>query len=252
MDNYEYCVQFILHVRERERGGDVSVLDYGCGEGQIVARLRELNISAFGCDVFYKGGDASRSVPARMLGDVIRHMDGDTIPFPSDSFDVIINNQVMEHVQDLDSVLREIHRVLKPGGRILSLFPHRGVWREGHCGIPFLHWFRKGNHSRVYYAAFLRALGLGYFKAGKGVHQWSIDFCDWLDKWTWYRSYSEIHSAFEKYFVQIEHIEDHWLEQRLQDKVFLVLWLPRGAKQLLVRKLAGLVFICIKPETSPS
>ena len=36
-------------------------------------------------------------------------------------------------------VLAKISRVLKPGGMVLSLFPDKGVWREGHCGIPFLH-----------------------------------------------------------------------------------------------------------------
>lgn len=252
MDNYDYCAQFALDIWEREERRNLSVLDYGCGAGQIVARLRELNIEAFGCDVFYEGGDASRSIPAGMLGDVIRHIDRGTIPYPSESFDIVINNQVMEHVEDLDSVLGEIDRVLKPGGRVLSLFPHRSVWREGHCGIPFLHWFPKGSHPRVYYAAFLRVLGLGYFKAGKWIYQWSTDFCDWLDRWTWYRSHNEIRSAFEKYFVQIEHIEDHWLERRLHDKAFFVLWLPRGARQSFVRKMAGLVFTCRKPKASAS
>jgi SAM-dependent methyltransferase len=249
LDNYEYCVQFGVEIQKGvER--NISVLDYGCGQGQIVARLRELEVEAFGCDVFYKGGDASPSVPSGMLGNVIRHVDRGTIPFPSESFDVVINNQVMEHVEDLDPVLREIHRVLRPGGKVLSLFPHRSVWREGHCGIPFLHWFPKGSRPRVYYAMSLRAMGLGYFKAGKGIHQWSADFCDWLDKWTWYRGYKEIRSAFQKYFIETQHIEDHWLEQRLQDRAFVVMWLPRSAKQIFVRTMAGLVFICSKPEVS--
>jgi len=44
------------------------------------------------------------------------------------------HQQVLEHATDLDVVVHEIARVLKPGGSCLSLFPDKGVWREGHCG----------------------------------------------------------------------------------------------------------------------
>ena len=41
------------------------------------------------------------------------------LDFPDASFDLVVNNMVFEHVEDLDAVLAEIQRVLKPGGRIL-------------------------------------------------------------------------------------------------------------------------------------
>jgi len=94
----------------------------------------------------------------------------------------VIDNQVMEHVRDLDGVLGEIQRVLKPGGMVLNLFPDRSVWREGHCGIPFLHRFGKKSRLRVRYAAACRGLGLGYHKGEKSVMGWSEDFCRWLDE----------------------------------------------------------------------
>ncbi|TFG92627.1 MAG: class I SAM-dependent methyltransferase [Syntrophobacterales bacterium] len=173
MDNYQFCAQWIL---QQPSYSGARVLDYGCGVGQIVKQLRAAHIDAFGCDTFYEGGDYSRFIEDGLLGDVIMRMEGDRIPFGNECFDFIINNQVLEHVQDLDQVLVEMDRVLKSGGRILSLFPDRSVWREGHCGIPFLHWFPKGSKLRVYYAAAIRALGFGYHKEGKGVMQWSRDF----------------------------------------------------------------------------
>jgi 2-polyprenyl-3-methyl-5-hydroxy-6-metoxy-1,4-benzoquinol methylase len=42
---------------------------------------------------------------------------------------------VLEHVEDFDVVLRAMNRVLKPGGMVLSIFPDRSVWRQGHAGI---------------------------------------------------------------------------------------------------------------------
>jgi SAM-dependent methyltransferase len=248
MNNYEFCVQW---VSDQECGSNIRVLDYGCGAGEIVKKLRHRGINAFGCDVFYEGGDYSSSVDAALLGSVIRKIEGATIPFDVNSFDFVINNQVMEHVKDIDGVLCEIQRVLKPGGAILSLFPDKGVWREGHCGIAFLHWFPKCSHPRVYYAAACRALGFGYYKEDKSIMRWSRDFCKWLDNWTCYRTRQQINESYGKYFRDIKHIEDYWLRLRLGQRQTLINWLPASAQRLAVRKLAGLVFVAhasVAPE----
>jgi SAM-dependent methyltransferase len=140
-----------------------KVLDFGCGAGQIVKLLRNTGISAFGCDVFYGGG--ADPIPDELSGFIFK-MHGNVIPFPSCTFDVVVNNQVMEHVQDIEAALFEIHRVLKPGGTLLNLFPDKSIWREGHCGVPFLHWFPKRSTLRIYYALFWRSIGFGNFTEG--------------------------------------------------------------------------------------
>ena len=94
---------------------------------------------------------------------------------------------MFEHVPDMDRVLSEIRRVMKPEGALLNLFPSREVWREGRCGIPFLHRFPKHSRARISYAAALRSLGLGDITDGKSVMQWSRDFCRWLDDCTYCR-----------------------------------------------------------------
>ena len=245
MNNYEFCAQWVF---DQKKDNDVRVLDYGCGGGEIVTELRKRGVSAFGCDVFYEGGDYSENVDPALLGSAIKTMEEeDTIPFASASFDFVVNNQVMEHVEDLDGVLREIQRVLKPGGVVLSLFPDKRVWREGHCGIPFLHWFPKSSRFRVYYAAALRALGFGYHKENKSIMRWSREFCEWLDEWTHYRPSKEIHSTYDKYFCELQHIEDHWLQQRFSARKIVTDWLPPFAQKLAVRKLGCWVFFARKP-----
>lgn len=244
MNNSEFCTRWVL---EAGRGGDLRVLDYGCGAGELVSRLREQGAAAFGCDIFYEGGDSSALVDPTLFGTVIRKMEGNSIPFDDDSFDVVINVQVMEHVEDLDTVLSEIHRVLKPGGAVLSLFPDTHTWREGHCGVPFLHWFQKRSRARVYYGAAFHLAGLGHFRENKSAVQWSSDFCRWLDDWTHYRSRNEIRSTYAKYFTGIHHLEDHWLKQRLGGRQPLALRMPGWVQRLLVTKLAGLVFLARKP-----
>jgi len=247
MNNYEFCAQWIV---DRKTEGNMRVLDYGCGAGEIVKELRRRDVDGFGCDVFYEGGDSSKDIDPVLLGSVIKRMEGKdcAIPFDSASFDFVINNQVMEHVEDLDGVLAEIERVLKPGGMVLSLFPDRSVWREGHCGIPFLHWFPKSTHPRVYYAITLRILGLGYHKGNKSAMRWSQDFCEWLDRWTYYRTRQEIYSMYDRHFCDIKHLEDSWLQLRLGRRKIIVAWLPTPIQRVIVRKLGGLVFVARKPS----
>src|SRR5688572_6985273 len=141
MDNYEFCAQWA-----QRTGG--HVLDYGCGAGHIVRKFREKGLDGFGCDVFY-GGAEERGIDKidEPLRPYIRKIENGVIPFDDASFDAVTSNQVFEHVENLDLVLREVVRVLKPGGQLLAMFPDKSIWREGHCGIPFLHWFPKGSRG---------------------------------------------------------------------------------------------------------
>ena len=238
MDNYQYCAEYA-----RGALADTSqakVLDFGCGAGQVVKLLRATGVSAYGCDASYGGG--AYAIPDE-LSEVILPMQGKEIPFPAEMFDVVVNNQVMEHVVDLDSALSEIHRVLKPGGIVLSLFPDDSVWREGHCGVPFLHWFPKGSTARIYYAFCMRSVGFGHFTDGKSRMQWSRNFCDWLDRWTVYRRYDDIAANYGRYFSPMQHIEEYWWNCR-----FCARALPASLKRVFVNKMVGLVFTCDKPS----
>jgi SAM-dependent methyltransferase len=240
VDTYQFCANWVAgHVN-----GQARVLDYGCGAGEIVAMLRERGVNAFGCDVFYEGGDYSCGIRS-VAGPYVLRMEGDRIPFDDASFDVVLSNQVFEHVPSLDTVLAEIARVLIPSGVVLSLFPDRSVWREGHCGVPFLHRFPKGSRSRVYYAALMGGLGFGLFRDGKSTMQWAQEFCVWLDQWTHYRSLSEIHDTFQRYFGSSAHSEELWLQARLGRRLT---FLPTAAQRFIVRKMAGIALVSANPR----
>jgi SAM-dependent methyltransferase len=234
------------------------VLDYGCGAGKLASEGQRRGLNIVGADVFYSGSNAREQADAAgLLGDtVVEILDGH-LPFDDATFDLVVNNQVMEHVEDLDSVLREIQRVLKPGGQVLSLFPSRDVLREGHIGIPLSHRMRKGSRFRFLYTWLLRSLGMGYWKdQSPTARQWAIDKLDWIDCYTVYRSRREIFATYNRYFDS-QLIEEEYIRYRLLDRpgrgwVLPVLRLPlaTAAANELFRKLAFLVILSTKRSDS--
>ena len=195
-----------------------AILDFGCGAGRLVRAGIQAGLAIRGADVFYAGAsDRAEAQALGLLGTAIVEIHGGRLPFADASFDLVVNNQVMEHVADLDGALGEIHRALKPGGVVLSLFPARDVWREGHIGIPFAHRLPRGSRVRFGYTVALRALGLGTWKEqAPNRRQWARDKLAWIDAHTHYRSRAEILRAYGRYF-ESEMREAEYIRFRLAD-----------------------------------
>ncbi|HWQ52903.1 MAG TPA: class I SAM-dependent methyltransferase [Bryobacteraceae bacterium] len=247
---FDYALEF---ARARPHA---AILDFGCGAGRLVRAGLDAGLAISGADVYYGGSKARADAEASgLMGGAIREIHDSRLPFPDASFDLVVNNQVMEHVEDLDAVLREIHRVLRSGGRMLSLFPAVDVWREGHIGIPFSHWFRKGSRPRFLYTWALRRLGLGTWKEqAPTCRQWALDKLAWIDAYTQYRPRAEIFQTFERYFRN-ELRERDYIRYRLRDRAsraplarLLDLPLVPGVASALFRKLAFLVIVSHKEE----
>lgn len=243
--------RFVLDYATRfaESCPDARILDYGCGAGRLVNVGRSTGLQVVGADVFYAGSNTRVEVEqAGLLNLSIFEIQSGRLPFPDESFHLVVNNQVMEHVDDLDSVLSEIHRVLKPGGRVLSLFPSRDVLREGHIGIPLSHRFPKNSRIRFYYTWLLRRLGLGTWKEqAPTCRQWAIDKLQWIDTYTVYRTRREIFGSYNRGFtnrlIEIEYIRYRLLQRPGRAWIVSMLRLPFAAPlaEAVFRKLAFLV-----------
>lgn len=245
--NYEYFLQ-----KCRDLKDDEKALDYGCGSATIVEAAIKENLNVVGADVFYEGSDSKKVVSEKGLlnENVFEIIDG-KIPFDDESFDLVYSNQVFEHVEDLPAVLSEINRILKKEGVLVTMFPSKEVWREGHCGIPFWHWFSKLSSLRYPYGLFFRTLGFGYHKKDKSKSQWVRDFMQWLDDYTFYRKQKEIEQAFGQYF-QFELKEDDYVDYRLKHtgrnslaKLFAC-WPFKPVGKILIRKLQSLLIVAKK------
>jgi arsenite methyltransferase len=122
-----YATRDVLRRRELVRAAlgaqaGERILDVGCGPGFYVTELLEV-VGRDGSIVAVDASADMLAVAAKRAGD--RHnvefhaADVTSLPVPDASFDRAIAVQVLEYVRDISAALAEIHRALRPGGRVL-------------------------------------------------------------------------------------------------------------------------------------
>lgn len=148
------------------------LLDIGCGIGTYVRRLRDFSPQVYGIDIstsrLRRGAESVPNLVAAV---------GEHLPFAGGTFDAVLLNEVIEHVQDDRATLVEALRVLAPGGHILIFAPNRLYPFETHGvylgrrylfgNIPLVNYLPDGlrrrlvPHARAYRATELRQLTAG-------------------------------------------------------------------------------------------
>src|SRR5262245_56185465 len=106
--------------RARPIGPSDRILDLGCGTGIVARVLRE----RLGGAASIVGLDASAPMlaKARAIAPEIEWREGNAaaLPFPDESFDLVLSQEMLQFVPDVVVALREVVRVLSPGGRVLA------------------------------------------------------------------------------------------------------------------------------------
>jgi 2-polyprenyl-3-methyl-5-hydroxy-6-metoxy-1,4-benzoquinol methylase len=127
------------------------VLDWGCGWGQVTDLLRKRGVDVVSYD--YWEGKPPHTVQLELFPEITVHVSGEPVklPFSDDHFEVVLSCGVLEHVQEPEASLAELHRILRPGGRLFVYkLPNRFSYLEAIARAMGLYYHGKLQHDRVY------------------------------------------------------------------------------------------------------
>jgi len=112
-----FYAKFADTLKPDRAGG--RALDVGCGAGQVVARLTEAGYEAHGVDV-----SEPNIARARKFSTRCQFYDGRHLPFADGYFDSAGALNVLEHVEEPEAFIREVVRVVAPGGKVVISSPN--------------------------------------------------------------------------------------------------------------------------------
>ena len=116
-ETHEWVASILARLEPQLGTAKLSVLEVGSAQGRALISLARLGHEASGVEPWPAAIEVAKEL-AQAEGVTIRIEEGraEAIPFESDQFDLVLATSVMEHVPDLEQGLREVHRVLRPGG----------------------------------------------------------------------------------------------------------------------------------------
>jgi 2-polyprenyl-3-methyl-5-hydroxy-6-metoxy-1,4-benzoquinol methylase len=113
----------------------MAVLDYGCGTGLSLLELEKLGAQAHGIEA---DSNVQQVVDALKLRIHIGSIDD--MPFPTTQFDLIVMNQVLEHIPRPGELLQKLAVRLKPTGKLILAFPNAGSLSARCFGRRWINW----------------------------------------------------------------------------------------------------------------
>jgi len=193
---------------------DLQILDWGCGRGISVLKLLQKGYSAYGLDIDHavmkNGYDLFKTfgyVPEERL----MHLN-DINLFKDNSFHVVFSEQVFEHVEEVEKVIRSQSGLLCKGGVGFHVFPASKMLMEGHLRMPLVHWLPK-NALRKIWILLMMLVKMKPQKnwpevAGKNFFQEAQVYYDYSISKTFYRDNRALKKLFNEFGFNAKFISE--------------------------------------------
>lgn len=190
----------------------MKVLDFGAGEGELVSLALAQGMDAYGCDLYdlkysYTLDRDARASALRDQGRLRRIASPYRLPFEDGSIDVVISDQVFEHVMNYPQAIEELRRVMRVGGVFLHAFPSRYRVIEGHIYVPMSSIFRPRWWLWLWALLGVRN-GFQHGMSAKEVVEKNAHF---LEHGTNYPPTRQVKREFARCFGQVEFVERAFL-----------------------------------------
>lgn len=171
-----------LSRRQRMTNQTIRVLDVGCGDGLLLIYLSRalracwpsLTFELYGFDVGDHGLQAPSffrkalarledAAPSGRWGERLALIsENEPWPYTAGFFDVVVSNQVLEHVRNQNLFFSELGRVLAPDGFSAHLYPSAHSLIEPHLHVPLAHWI-SDEHLLSTWLRFWSRIGISSF-----------------------------------------------------------------------------------------
>jgi len=138
----------IKKLQEQYENTECKILDVGCGGGFLANELSKNNFTVTGIDLYEESLVVARAYDTTKK---VNYMQANaySLPFENESFDVICLMDFIEHIEDVDSLLKECSRVVKKNGRIyFHTFNKNFI--SWFVAIKCVEWFIKGTPKNLH------------------------------------------------------------------------------------------------------
>lgn len=106
-----------------------SLLEVGCGAGIDLVRFARAGAIVTGIDLSTTAIELARkNIEQNGLNADLWVMNGESMQFPDNSFDVVYAHGVLQYTANIEKMMAEIHRVVKPGGEVVMMVYNRNSW----------------------------------------------------------------------------------------------------------------------------
>jgi len=181
--------RFLEFFRKRGEPSGQKVLDLGAGQGALTREFYQMGHEVHACDLFPE--------VFRFEAVECRKVDVTSVfPYPDGMFDLVIAVEVTEHILDHEVFFSEIHRILKPGGKLYVSTPNilsmKSRFRFLFRGFPYgFGALNMENHDGLQHVASLTLDQYNYIAVKHGFHtaDYDIDRVQSTSRWLMYLCY---------------------------------------------------------------